>query len=138
MRIDFHSNVADKINYACRLIRKARAADCQMVVYHHDRAQLQRLDQALWALSDEDFLPHVMLGDPLAAMTPVILSADDAAACPHYELLINLSAVTPANFQRFQRMIEIVSDEEQDRLAGRERYRSYQQQEHNLTHTVAK
>ncbi|MCX7218374.1 MAG: DNA polymerase III subunit chi, partial [Burkholderiales bacterium] len=25
-RIDFHSNVADKISYTCRLIRKAHAA----------------------------------------------------------------------------------------------------------------
>ncbi|MBI3283596.1 MAG: DNA polymerase III subunit chi [Burkholderiales bacterium] len=137
-RIDFHSNVADKIAYTCRLIRKARAADCKIVVFHHDFTQLQRLNEALWTFSEADFLPHVMLDDPLAELTPVILSADDAAECPHYELLINLSSATPGNFLRFERMIEIVSDEEQDRLAGRERYRAYQQQGHALTHTVAK
>lgn len=138
MRIDFHSNVADKINYTCRLIRKARAANCKMVVYHRDAAQLQRLDEALWTFSGEDFLPHVMLGDALTELTPVILSADDTAGYPHHELLINLSDVAPANFGRFERMIEIVSGEEQDTLAGRARYRAYQQQGHNLTHTVAK
>ncbi|HEX2530741.1 MAG TPA: DNA polymerase III subunit chi, partial [Burkholderiaceae bacterium] len=31
-RIDFHSNVPDKTAYACRLVRKARAANCRIVI----------------------------------------------------------------------------------------------------------
>ena len=137
-RIDFHSNVADKLNYACRLIRKAHAANCKMVVYHHDRTYLQRLDQALWTLSEADFLPHVMLTDPLSAVTPIVLSYSDQAVCPHYELLINLTSATPANFSEFGRMIEVIAADDNDKLAGRERYRYYQQQGHTLTHSVAK
>lgn len=138
MRIDFHSNVADKFHYACRLIRKAHAADCRMVVFHHDRPYLQRLNEALWTLGEADFLPHVMLNDPLAAVTPIVLSSDENARCPHYELLINLTSGTPANFSEFTRMIEVISADEADRLAGRERYRYYQQLGHTLTHSVAK
>lgn len=137
-RIDFHSNVAEKLNYCCRLIRKAHAANCKIVVFHQDRAYLQRLNEALWTLSEADFLPHVMLNDPLSAMTPIVLSHDDRAACPHYELLINLTSVTPANFTQFSRMIEVISADESDRLAGRDRYRHYQQLGHALTHSVAK
>ncbi|MFZ6743249.1 DNA polymerase III subunit chi [Undibacterium sp. JH2W] len=137
-RIDFHSNVADKFNYTCRLIRKAHAANCKMVVYHQDRAYLQQLNEALWTLAEADFLPHVMLSDPLSAITPIILTHDERAACPHYELLINLTAAMPANFAQFQRMIEVISADEADKLAGRERYRLYQQQGYTLTHSVAK
>ena len=137
-RIDFHSNVADKFNYTCRLIRKAYAANCKMVVYHHDRAYLQKLDDSLWTLTEADFLPHVMLTDPLSAMTPIILSHDEHATCPHYELLINLTAAAPANLSQFQRMIEVISADDADKLAGRERYRLYQQQGYTLTHSVAK
>ncbi len=137
-RIDFHSNVADKLNYVCRLIRKAHAANCKMVVYHHDRAYLQRLNEALWTLSEADFLPHVLLTDRLASVTPIVLSDDENATCPHYELLINLTAATPANFTEFARMIEVISADEGDKLAGRERYRYYQQLGHTLTHSVAK
>ncbi|MFZ6656659.1 DNA polymerase III subunit chi [Undibacterium sp. TJN19] len=137
-RIDFHSNVADKLNYTCRLIRKAHAANCKMVVFHHDQAYLQSLNEALWTLTEADFLPHVMLTDPLSSCTPIVLSHDESAACPHYEILINLTARTPHNFTQFQRMIEVISADEADKLAGRERYRYYQQQGFSLTHSVAK
>ncbi|MBC3918756.1 DNA polymerase III subunit chi [Undibacterium sp. CY18W] len=137
-RIDFHSNVADKLNYTCRLIRKAHAAKSKMVVFHHDRVFLQKLSMSLWTLTEADFLPHVMLTDPLSSCTPIVLSYDDRAACPHYDVLINLTAETPANFTQFQRMIEVISAEDVDKLAGRERYRQYQQQGYPLTHSVAK
>lgn len=137
-RIDFHSNVSDKLAYVCRLIRKAHAANCKLVVYHREPTVLKRLDEALWTFSDTDFLPHVMRQNKLAAMTSIVLSDSDQIPCPHYELLINLTSRAPENFTAFQRMIEIISADEQDKLAGRERYRHYQQQGHNLTHFVAK
>ncbi|HEY8606147.1 MAG TPA: DNA polymerase III subunit chi [Noviherbaspirillum sp.] len=136
-RIDFHSNVPDKLAYACRLVRKARAADCRVVLLAPDRQTLQALDEALWTFSDLDFLPHVAADDPLAARTPVILAESDQTALPHHQILINLTAATPAHFARFERMFEIVSSEESDRLAGRERYRYYQQRGYPLTHNVA-
>jgi len=135
-RIDFHSKVADKISYTCRLVRKARAANCQIVIYADDRAQLKALDEALWTFSDRDFLPHVMASDDLASQTPIILTGDDSAL-PHHQVLINLSASTPAHFAQFERMLEIVSTDADDAAAGRERYRSYQQRGYPLTHHVA-
>jgi len=137
-RIDFHSNVADKLHYACRLIRKARAANSQVVVYHDDLAVLRHLDEALWTISEADFLPHVMADDVLASMTPIILSNTHLDQSPHFELLVNLSTAVPEHFSRFVRMIEIVSGEQQDTQAARERYRYYQQQGHSLNHNVAK
>lgn len=136
-RIDFHSNVPNKIAYACRLVRKARAANCQVVMFSEDSRQLALLDEALWTFSELDFLPHVMAGDNLAAQTPVILSDSDAADLPHHQILINLSATAPAHFARFERMLEIISPDEADTLAGRERYRFYQQRGYPLTHFVA-
>ena len=137
-RIDFHSNVADKLHYACRLIRKARAANSQVVVYHDDLAVLRHLDEALWTISEADFLPHVMADDVLASMTPIILSHTHLDQSPHFELLVNLSAAVPEHFSRFGRMIEIVSGDQQDTQAARERYRYYQQQGYSLNHNVAK
>lgn len=136
-RIDFHSNVPDKIAYTCRLVRKARAADCRIVLLTRDRADLVKLDQALWAFSSLDFLPHVAAGDALAATTPIILTDSDAVDLPHYQILINLSDGTPTHFARFERMFEIISTDEADKAAGRERYRFYQQRGYPLTHFVA-
>jgi DNA polymerase-3 subunit chi len=134
-RIDFHSDVADKIAYACRLVRKARGANCRIVVLAADNRQLAALDEALWTFSEQDFLPHVTAGSALAAQTPVILTADDEAELPHREVLINLSDATPAHFASFERMIEIVSRDDADKAAGRERYRFYSQRGYPLTHT---
>lgn len=136
-RIDFHSNVPDKIAYACRLVRKARAANCQVVVLGNDRNDLVALDDALWTFSDLDFVPHVMAGDALAARTPVVLTHSDTADLPHHQILINVSAATPSHFARFERMFEIISADDADRSAGRERYRFYQQRGYALTHFVA-
>ena len=136
-RVDFHSKVPDKIAYACRLVRKARAADLKVVVFAADRAQMAAFDEALWTFSEQDFLPHVPAGDELAAVTPVILTHDAAQALPHHQVLVNLSRETPAHFARFERMFEIVSTDDDDLLAGRARYRQYQQRGYPLTHFEA-
>ncbi|HJV49968.1 MAG TPA: DNA polymerase III subunit chi [Noviherbaspirillum sp.] len=136
-RIDFHSNVPDKFVYACRLVRKARGANCRIVLLTPDKSTLMALDQQLWTFSEQDFLPHVIAGDPLAANTPVILTDQDDADLPHHQILINLSARTPTHFARFERMFEIISATDDDKIAGRERYRYYQQRGYPLTHFVA-
>jgi DNA polymerase-3 subunit chi len=136
-RVDFHSKVPDKLLYACRLVRKACAADMRVVVFTQDRTQLDALDEALWTFSEQDFLPHVMAGDALAAQTPVILTDDADAVLPHHQILINLSGETPAHFARFERLFEVISTDEDDLAAGRERYRQYQQRGYPLTHFVA-
>lgn len=132
-RIDFHSNVPDKIAYACRLARKARAAHCKVVLLTAP-SDLTRLDDALWTFSEQDFLPHVAAGNALAAHTPIILTDNDKAELPHHQILINLSDATPRHFARFERMFEIVASGDADKAAGRERYRFYQQRGYPLTH----
>ncbi|MDF3035415.1 MAG: polymerase subunit chi [Paucimonas sp.] len=136
-RVDFHSNVPDRIAYACRLIRKARANRCQVVVMAADSAQMQTLDEALWTFAEQEFLPHVAAGDALAAQTPVVLACSDDAELPHHEVMINISDRTPQHFARFERLFEIVSMEESEVAAGRERYRYYKARGYPLTHFVA-
>jgi DNA polymerase-3 subunit chi len=138
-RIDFHTNVPDKIAYACRLVRKAWAARHRVVLMTDDAAQLAELDAAMWAFSATDFLPHVAADDALAAHTPIVLTASDAAELPHThtELLVNLSRRTPAQLAQFARLIEVISSEEDDAAAGRKRYVAYKQQDYPLTHFVA-
>jgi DNA polymerase-3 subunit chi len=136
-RIDFHSDVPDKIAYTCRLVRKARTANCRIVLLTRDHADLAALDEALWTFSETDFLPHTAAGDELSPDTPVILTDNDTADVPHHEVLINLSGNTPAHFARFERMIEIIAADEADRTAGRERFRFYKQRGYTLNHFVA-
>lgn len=137
-RVDFHSNIADKIGYTCRLVRKARASGAQVVVWAHG-PELAALDAALWTFSELDFIAHVAADDPLAGCTPVVLAAaqDDPQELPHHQILINLTAQPPLHFARFERLFEIVTPSAEQVASGRERYRYYQQRGYPLTHTVA-
>lgn len=136
-RIDFHTNIPDKLTYACRLARKAYSAGGKLVLLAEDAAQAGALNDALWSISETDFLPHVMAGDPLAAQTPIIVTDSDEAELPHGDMLVNLTRRAPANVDRFQRVFEIISTDEDDAAAGRKRYVAYKQQSYPLTHFVA-
>ena len=106
-RIDFHTNIPDKLGYACRLARKAYAAHAKLVLLADSPAQAEALNDALWTLSGTDFIPHVMAGDPLAPETPVIVTFDEHADLPHRDMLVNLTRRTPAGFEQFARVFEV-------------------------------
>ena len=128
MRIDFHFNVEHRLQYACRVIRRARAADCRVLVYARDADRLARFDAALWTFSALDFVPHAYADSPLATHTPVLLAAslNGASSCA---VLVNLDDDVPPEFDalgsRYERLIEIVSRDDADRQHARDRFRAY-------------
>ena len=135
-RVDFHFNTPDKLAYACRLIRKILRSGGRSVVFA-DRETIGRLDQALWTFSELDFIPHVRAGDPLAAQTPVVLCSD-AVETPHCDVLVNLAPATPPFFSRFERLIELVGTDAEDRARARERWRFYKDRGYPLeSHDLA-
>ena len=136
-RIDFHTNIPDKLAYACRLARKAYASKANIVLLAEDAAQAAALNEALWTLSNIDFLPHVMADDPLAPQTPIIITDSEEAELPHHEMLVNLTRRTPSTFAEFARVFEIISTDESDAAAGRQRYVAYKKQSYPMTHFVA-
>lgn len=123
--VAFHFNAPDKLAYACRLLRKAVASGARVVVTAPADA-LARLDTLLWTFSQIDFIPHVMMpGDArMVAASPVILSASPAQA-PHQQVLLNLGRQLPEGFERFERVIEVVSLDEDDRQLARRRWKQY-------------
>ncbi|PTB19517.1 DNA polymerase III subunit chi [Trinickia symbiotica] len=122
-RIDFYTNVGDSLLYACRLVRKAYLAG-QPVIVLADRPRLAAFDERLWTFSPLDFVPHCMADNGLAARTPVVLTADLDEA-PHHQVLLNLGAAVPPQFARFERLLEVVGDGDDELAAGRARYRFY-------------
>ena len=144
-RIDFHSNVSDKLEYACRLTRKIWSATpegqaVRNIVIVGEKADLQKLDELLWTFSGTDFLPHCYIEDEAAAETPIVLTDNFASpalgAVPHVDVMIHLGmhmpAEVPALVARFPRIVEVVTVNEAERLAGRERYKAYRELGHEL------
>ena len=134
--VEFHFNVGDKLDYSCRLLRKAHAGGAQLLVTA-DPVTLAQLDQMLWTLSATDFLPHCRSDAPPAtlALSPIVLAA--SALEPVLEgraagVLVNLGQDVPPGFESFERFIEIVSSAPDDRLAGRQRWNHYKQRGYAL------
>jgi DNA polymerase-3 subunit chi len=124
-RIDFYFNAPDKLGVAAKLAQKAYAAKVRLLIFSRDARALDDLDKLLWVLPANSFLPHCRAGDALAAETPVLLTADPEAL-PHHDVLLNLDHERPANFSRFERLLEVVSrDDEQDRVHARARFKFY-------------
>ncbi|CAM3810624.1 DNA polymerase III subunit chi [Polynucleobacter antarcticus] len=144
-RIDFHSNVHDKLEYACRLTRKIWSATAagqpvRNIVMVGEQVDLQKLDALLWTFSALDFLPHCFIDDEAAAETPIVLTEDfyspSLATLPHADVMIHLGMRmpqdVPALAARFPRIVEVVTVNEAERLAGRERYKAYRDLGHEL------
>jgi DNA polymerase III subunit chi len=135
--VDFYFNAADRLQVACRLAAKAMAQGKRTLVYAPDAELAQRIDRLMWTWPATGFLPHCAANDPLAAETPVLIAGEPGPEC---DILLNLSAECPPLFERYDRVLEIVSTEEEERRVGRARYawyrdRGYQLRAHDLAAT---
>ncbi len=123
--IAFHFNAPDRLAYAFRLLRKAASSGAKVLVIGASET-LDQLDALLWAFSPADFVPHCLLaGDAmLLAASPVIL-ANSTESSPHQEVLLNLGHPVPNGFEKFERIIEIVTRDDEDRQLARGRWKYY-------------
>ncbi len=123
-QIDFCFNVSDKLRLVTRYAGKSLRQETRLFIYTPDAHTTGQIRHALWSTDQTSFLPHCGNADPLAAETPIIV--DHAAEPPiHDDVLLNLCPTHPPFFSRFQRLIEIVGLEEEDKAAARERFRFY-------------
>jgi DNA polymerase-3 subunit chi len=129
----FHFNAPDKVGHACRLLRKAVSSGAKVMVTG-EGGLLRELDTALWTFSPLEFVAHCLGNAPAAMLTasPVVLS-QTARTGPHHEVLVNLGQAVPEGFERFERLIEIVTGDEDDRAQGRRRWKHYRDRGYAIT-----
>jgi DNA polymerase-3 subunit chi len=130
-QIDFYSNVADKLATACRIAAKAYARGNRALVLCPDAETAARFDRMLWTTPAIAFVPHCAATDPLAPVTPILI--DHTAAEPSVDqVLVNLRPEWPPFFGRFERLVEIVSVDEEDKAQARNRFRFYRDRGYEL------
>lgn len=137
----FHLDVDDRLGYACRLLRKACARQVRVVV-GGPPAELARLDALLWEFDPASFVPHVRLDAngqvaERLAHTPIWL-VDDLARAPHHEVLVNLGDEVLPGFESFDKLIEIVPDDEALKPAARRRWKLYAERGYALQTHLAR
>ncbi|HEX5698718.1 MAG TPA: DNA polymerase III subunit chi, partial [Rhodoferax sp.] len=99
--VEFHTQIPDRLLYACRLLRKA-ATSAARVLVTADTETLKQLDQQLWSFSSIDFVPHCWQDAPaqVLANSTIVLSPtlpDQASQT----ILLNLGSAVPAGFEHF-------------------------------------
>lgn len=133
-RIDFYRYAEDKLLFACRLAAKAYEKPARLVVYSPDRGVLANFDRLLWTYQALKFVPHCMAGAAAAGETPVIL-ASDGDELPHHDVLLNLGDAEPPFFASFERLLEIVTTQEEDKERARGRYTFYKKRGYEINVT---
>ena len=62
------------LRLVCELVRKAYAADLWTLVLARDTAQAEELDDLLWDMGDDTYIPHQIAGrDDEDDVTPVLI-----------------------------------------------------------------
>lgn len=130
-RVEFYHNAADKLEVARKLAAKAFAAGQCALLFTQDARQAGELDASLWTWRQLSFLPHARCEHPLASRTPILIGTD-AGPLASPDLLVNLTAETPACLGRFERVIEVVGTDADDIEAARARFRFYRQRGYEL------
>jgi DNA polymerase-3 subunit chi len=124
--VEFHTGVADRVGFACRLLRKATKSGARVLVTA-PREVLADLDRALWTFEEREFIPHVRMpgaAAAVAARTPIWLATGcGIEAAPR--LVVNLGGEAPPDPGVLDRLIEVVAADPDDAERGRSRWRAY-------------
>ena len=130
-QVFFYHGAADKIAAACALLSGAYAKKKPMLVFAVENEVASSVDRMLWTKGALSFVPHCRADSPLAAETPILIT-DDLENIAQDERLMNLSHEIPPGFARFQSLIEVVGQDEADRLAARDRVKFYKDGGHEV------
>ena len=122
--IKFFFNVDNKLNFACKMAKRAYDDGRKLIVYAPSPKLADEFDRLLWTFSQLSFVPHVRAGHPLAAETPIVIANDDSGLT-HHDSLLNIGDDPPPFFSRFDALREVVSSNADDRARARERVRFY-------------
>ena len=126
--ISFYFNVADRVDYACRLSRKAQRQGVGLAVAGPEEA-LTEFDRRLWAFAPAEFVAHAWTEHqdevPARLRGSTVWLSRNALDAPQHDALLNLGADVPAGFETFARVYEVVSTDDGDRSAARARWKAY-------------
>ena len=108
--------------FACRLIDKVQRMGMRVLVALDSETDARAFDELLWTFKPESFIPHQLLNAGKPAPVEITFTQE---AGDHQGLLLNLSKGTPPYFSRFERLSEVVIQEQQSLQSSRERFSFY-------------
>ncbi len=122
------------LTVAARLADKAWQQGHRVFINAADESQARTLDELLWSYRPASFLPHGLAGADSSEQVAIGWGQDPG---DHNDLLINLQLDVPPFFSRFQRVAEVVTQDDASLTALRQSWkfykdRGYQLEKHDL------
>ena len=118
--------------YACRLAEKAYRQGQHVYIYTSGEQHSAQLSELLWSFRPDSFVPHDIQQANVQASSPVLIAHDELSPPRLMDFLINLSDEQPLFFSQFERVAEIIDNNEPIKQAGRQRYQFYKQRGYEL------
>jgi DNA polymerase-3 subunit chi len=128
--IDFYlipeKNLSESYRFICRLIDKAYQQKRKVYVHTNSLDESKIIDDLLWTFRDDAFVPHNIFSNNLISIAPIQIG-HEIIPDNFNDILLNLTKIFPQDFTQFQRVLEIVPNNEDDKKISRQKYRLYQE-----------
>ena len=125
-RIDFYvvktAGADARLNVAARLTEKAPGRGHRIFINCESAEQLSALESYLWEFKATSFVPHEVAGNHTDER--VVLGFEQGPET-HNDVLINLALSPPSYFAQFERVAEVVTQDEASLDALRSAWRHY-------------
>ncbi|HEY5733157.1 MAG TPA: DNA polymerase III subunit chi [Gammaproteobacteria bacterium] len=129
-RINFYVLQSSKLNtrleFVCRLTEKIYSKGHRILLHTDDARQAEMIDDLLWTWKQGSFIPHEIQSDANSADSPIVINHMPDLKTDMHDVLINVAREIPLFFSQFERVTEIVDQDEETRQVARQRYRFYQ------------
>jgi DNA polymerase-3 subunit chi len=112
------------LRLVCELARKACDAGQWTLVLARDQAQAEALDDLLWDMGEDVYVPHQIAGADIEEDEAQVLIAAPETDAPLRPLVINLRDAPVDG--AFERVLEVVPADADARGPLRERWKQYQ------------
>ena len=118
--------------FVCKLIDKAFSLGKNVFIRTHDEEQAKRLNDQLWTFRQNSFIPHELAtAGENNPSCPVIISSTTEPGDDH-DVLVNLGNDIPQYFSKFERVAEIVDENNRD--LARQHFSWYRDRGYDLQH----
>jgi DNA polymerase III subunit chi len=138
-RVDFYllsGGAGSPVPAVCRLCEKAVGAGNRLYLRTADAGLADELDGALWSFKQGGFIAHERhaagTGAAIEDPQPPVLIGDSEPPATHHGVLINLGEDVPEWFSSFDRVLEVVPENETLRARSRDRFRFYRERGYEL------
>jgi len=137
INVDFYILPDDQLSslqaYACKLAEAHWQSGKRVLIQTDNADESQSLDDCLWNIRDDSFIPHgIATLEPNDQQQPILISHQKINDT-NFQSIINLSS-RAADLNENISIEEILNQNEQRKQAGRQNYKTYRDLAYTLKH----